>query len=183
MPKDFLPASVEIQPIKTLEHLNQLKPFSEYLAKLPNTLKVQYGQDWVEKFNYSTKLISIILMLSGTMLILTTIFMVAYTIRLTILGRHNELELLHLVGATSHYIRTPFLLEGVLQGFFGSYIGLITLYALYQWIKSRLSSPGFLHIFDFVFLSPGIMGCIVLASIFLCTAGSFITTQRFLRSY
>lgn len=117
IPHDFLPPSVEIVPLKTLRNLNQLHNFSKYLETLPGSIKVQYGQDWVEKFNYSTRVISIIVILSGALLILTTIFMVAYIIRLTILSRHNELELLKLVGATNNYIRAPFLLEGVGQGF------------------------------------------------------------------
>ena len=102
MPKDFLPPSIEIVPLKSLRSLTQVKHFSEYLAKLPGTTKVQYGQDWVERFYYFTRLVSIIVALSGILLILTTIFMVAYTIRLTILGRQDELELLKLVGATNN---------------------------------------------------------------------------------
>jgi cell division transport system permease protein len=82
MPKDFLPPSIEVIPLKNLRSLNQVKLFSAYLSRLPGTLKVQYGQDWVERFYYFTKLLSIIVLLSGTLLILTTIFMVAYTIRL-----------------------------------------------------------------------------------------------------
>ncbi|EKD38628.1 MAG: hypothetical protein ACD_75C00670G0003, partial [uncultured bacterium] len=130
MPKDFLPPSIEVIPMKNLRSLNQVKLFSTYLSRLPGTLKVQYGQDWVERFYYFTKLLSIIVLLSGTLLILTTIFMVAYTIRLTIHGRQAELELLKLVGATNNYIRTPFLLEGLLQGALGSFLGISSLYML-----------------------------------------------------
>ena len=38
LPKDFLPASIEVVPLKTLRGLNQIKLFSDYLAKLPGTL-------------------------------------------------------------------------------------------------------------------------------------------------
>ena len=87
---------------------------------------MQYGQEWVERFYYFTRLLSIVVFLSGSLLILTTIFMVSYTIRLTIFGRQAELELLKLVGATNNYIRTPFLIEGVLQGFIGSGLRIIS---------------------------------------------------------
>jgi cell division transport system permease protein len=181
MPKDFLPPSIEVVPLKNLRNLNQMKLFSAYLASLPGTLKVQYGQDWVERFYYFTKLLSIIVLLSGTLLILTTIFMVAYTIRLTIHGRQAELELLKLVGATNNYIRTPFLLEGLLQGFLGSSLGIAQLYILFQWIKIRFSGPGFLNIFEFAFFSPTVSLTIVGISILLCTVGSYSTMQKFLR--
>lgn len=181
IPKDFLPASVEVIPLKNLRSLNQVKLFSEYLSSLPGTLKVQYGQEWVERFYYFTRLLSIVVFLSGSLLILTTIFMVSYTIRLTIFSRQAELELLKLVGATNNYIRTPFLLEGVLQGLLGSTSGLVSLYLLYQWIKQHFSGPGILEIFSFTFFPPEAILAIIIISIFLCTAGSFASMQKFLR--
>ncbi|OEU58551.1 MAG: cell division protein FtsX [Desulfobulbaceae bacterium S3730MH12] len=181
MPKDFLPPSIEVIPLKNLRSLNQVKLFSAYLAKLPGTLKVQYGQEWVERFYYFTKLLSIVVLLSGTLLILTTIFMVAYTIRLTILGRQDELELLKLVGATNNYIRIPFLLEGLLQGILGSTIGITALYTLFHWIKLRFSGPGLLNLFEFSFFSPIVSMSIIGVSILLCTLGSYSTMHKFLR--
>jgi cell division transport system permease protein len=181
MPADFLPASVEVVPLKTLRNLNRVKLFSEYLSKLPGTLKVQYGQEWVERFFYFTRLLSIVVILSGSLLILTTVFMVAYTIRLTIMGRQAELELLRLVGATNDYIRTPFMLEGLMQGFFGSTFGLISVFALYQWIKIRFSGPDLLNLFTFTFFTPQTIVLIIIASILLCTVGSFMSMQKYLR--
>ncbi len=181
LPKDFLPPSIEVIPLKNLRSLNQVKLFSAYLEKLPGTVKVQYGHEWIEKFYYFTKLLSIVMLLSGTLLILTTIFMVAYTIRLTILGRKDELELLKLVGATNNYIRVPFLLEGLLQGILGSTFGIISLYILFNWIKLRFSDPGYLTMFEFSFFPLTVSITIVGISILLCTFGSFSTMQKFLR--
>ncbi len=181
IPQDFLPASMEIVPLKNLRSLSQVKLFADYLSSLPGTLKVQYGQEWVERFYYFTRLLSIVVLLSGGLLILTTIFMVAYTIRLTIFGRQAELELLKLVGATNNYIRTPFILEGLLQGFLGSTFGIVSLYILYQWFKDHFSTPGFLRLFEFTFFPANAVVCIIIISILLCTAGSFSSVQRFLK--
>ncbi len=181
MPSDFLPPSIEVVPLKSLRGYNQVKLFSEYLAKLPGSEKVQYGQEWVERFYYFTRLLTIVVLLSGTLLILTATFMVAYTIRLTIMGRQDELELLKLVGATNSYIRTPFLLEGLIQGFMGSIIGLTALYTLFQWISLHFAGPGLLNLFHFTFFPPMVIISIVLGSIGLCTIGSFTSIQRFLR--
>ena len=181
MPRDFLPASIEVVPLKTLRGLSQIKLFSDYLAKLPGTIKVQYGQEWVERFYSFTRLLSIVVLLSGNLLILTTVFMVAYTIRLTIMGRQAELELLKLVGATNNYIRTPFLLEGLLQGMLGSTLGLLSLYLLFDWIKMQFSGPGLLSLFDFTFFPYSASLTIIGVSILLCTVGSYTSMQKFLR--
>jgi cell division transport system permease protein len=181
MPRDFLPASIEVVPLKNLRSLSQVKLFSDYLARLPGTLKVQYGQDWIERFYYFTRLLSIVVLLSGGLLIMTTVFMVSYTIRLTILGRQAELELLKLVGATNNYIRTPFLIEGVLQGILGSTVGIISLYTLFHWIKLRFSGPGILTIFEFSFFQGPTVATIIVISVLLCTVGSYLSMQKFLR--
>jgi cell division transport system permease protein len=181
MPEDFLPASIEVVPLKNLRSLSQVKLFSDYLSKLPGTMKVQYGQDWIERFYYFTQLLSIIVLLSGGLLILTSVFMVSYTIRLTILSRQAELELLKLVGATNNYIRTPFLIEGILQGLLGSTLGIVSLFSLFHWIRLKFSGPGILSIFEFSFFQPQAVLTILVISVVLCTVGSYSSMQKFLR--
>lgn len=181
LPRNFLPASIEVVPLKGLRGYSQIKLFSEYLESLPGTEKVQYGKEWVERFYYFTKLLTIIVLLSGTLLMLTATFMVAYTIRLTIMGRQAELELLKLVGATNSYIRTPFLLEGILQGFLGSIIGLSTLYILFRWISAHFTGPSILNFFHFNFFPPIVVVSIILGSICLCSLGSYTSIRKFLK--
>ena len=177
----FLPPSIEVYPKKNLSNLAQIKRFSEYLSTLPGAVKVQYGQEWVERFNYFTKLLQIIVILSGSLLILTTAFMVAYTIRLAVVARQGELEILRLLGATNGYIRTPFLIEGFLQGLLGSTSGLFALFFLFRWIQMRFTGPGILQLVEFTFFSPTIIAIIVAASIILCTGGSFSSMRKFMR--
>ncbi len=177
----FLPPSIEVYPSKNLKDLSQIDLFSKYLAKLPGAVKVQYGQGWVERFNYFTKLLRIIVLLSGGLLILTTTFMVAYTVRLTVVARQAELKILRLLGATNSYIRTPFLLEGLLQGFLGSALGLFSLGLLFHWIKTRFNVPDFLDFFEFTFFPPQTIGIILAVSIMLCIGGSISSMRRFLR--
>jgi len=182
MPQDFLPASIEVVPLKNLRSLNQVKLFSEYLSKLPGTIKVQYGQDWIERFYYFTRLVSIIVVLSAGLLILTSVFMVSYKIRLTIIGRKQELELLKLVGATNNYIRTPFFIEGFLHGLLGSTIGLAALFGLFSWIKLKFSGPGILTIFEFSFFEPPALVMLAIISVLLCTTGSYTSMRKYLRT-
>ena len=177
----FLPPSIEVYPKKSLSSLAQIQRFSEYLSTLPGAVKVQYGQQWVERFNYFTKLLRIIVFLSGFLLIMTTTFMVAYTIRLAVVARQAELEILRLLGATNNYIRTPFLIEGFLQGVLGSSLGLLALFFLFRWIQQRFTGPGILQLVDFTFFTPAVVWIIISASIFLCIGGSFSSMRKFMR--
>ncbi len=178
----FLPPSIEVYPLPSLATLKEVKRFSEYLMTLPGATKVQYGQEWVERFNYFTSLLRIIVLMSAALLILTATFMVAYTIRLAVMARQAELEILRLLGASNAYIRTPFLFEGLLQGLLGSSLGLALLYLLFRWIRLNFSSPGLLEtMMEFNFFPAPTLVLIVAASILLCTGGSFSAMRRFLR--
>ncbi|MBA3003020.1 MAG: ABC transporter permease [Desulfurivibrio sp.] len=178
---DFLPPSIEVYPLKTLNDLTKISQFSDFLLTLPHAAKVQSGSDWLRRFGYFTNLLRVVVLLSAGLLIISMTFIISYTLRLTVLSRQGELEVLRLLGATSAYIRLPLLLEGMLQGLLGSSLGLAALYSLYQWIANRFSGPGFLKLFDITFFPPEITAGILLTSIVLCTAGSLFSIRRFIR--
>jgi cell division transport system permease protein len=180
IPHDFLPASIEIYPKRSLDTLSRIKLFSEYLQSLPGVLKVQYGREWVERFYSFIQLLRIIVFLSGALLILTTSFMMAHSIRLTMLNRKKELEVLRLVGASAHYIRVPFFLEGALLGAVGAGTGLSALYLLFSWIELRFSGQGGAGMFSFSFFSGPSVGVIIVLAVLLCAGGSFTSTRKIL---
>ena len=177
----FLPYSVEIYPNKDLVSLTRVKAFSKYLETLPGALKVQYGQNWIERFGYFTTLLRLIVVLSGALLALTSIFMVSYTIRLSLESRREELEILRFLGATDSYISGPVIFEGLLLGVGGTGLGTIFLLMVYQWIKSNFSGPSFINLFEFSFLPPLTILAICAISILLCSGGSLISLRKYLR--
>lgn len=178
IPIDFLPPSMEIYPIRTLDSLSRIKRFSDYLQTLPGVLKVQYGREWVERFYSFVELLRIVVLLSGSLLILTTTFMMGHSIRLTLLTRKKELELLRLVGASTSYIRMPFFLEGALLGLLGSIAGISALYILFNWIQLRFAGSAMLGMFSFNFFSLPTLILIIGLSVALCACGSFTSTRR-----
>lgn len=177
----FLPHSVEIYPHKDLKNLTRIKEFSEYLINLPGTMKVQYGHGWIEKFGYFTKLLRLVVIISGSLLILTTLFMVSYTLRLTLFSRQKELKVLRYLGATNSYIKGPVLIEGFVLGLFGGGLGLLALFFLFQWIKNHFSGPGLMNLFELTFLPWSYCLLILLSSIMLCTFGSLLSIRKLLK--
>lgn len=180
VPTDFLPPSIEIYPVRSLDSLSRIKRFSDYLQTLPGVVKVQYGKEWIERFYAFIQLMQVIILLSGFLLIMTTTFMVAHTIRLTLFARQQELELLRLIGATNNYIRLPFLLEGMLQGVLGAGCGIGALLLLFNWISLQFAGPTSVTLLPFTFFDWPIILAIVAMAALLCTAGSFSAIRRFL---
>ncbi len=177
----FLPPSIEVYPSRTLGSLIRIKAFADFLATLPGAVKVKYGRKWIERLAYTTQLVRIIVIMSAALLLLTATFMVASTIRLTVVSRRDEIEILRLMGADRGYIQTPLLIEGILQGVLGSIIGMGLLFALYRWITMHFTGSTAGGIFRFSFMPPVMAAGIVIASILLCTIGSMISIRKFLR--
>jgi cell division transport system permease protein len=177
----FLPYSIEIYPHQDLKNLTRIKTFSDYLSLLPGVAKVQYGHGWIERFGNFINLLRLIVFLSGTLLIFTTIFMVSYTIRLTLVARHQELKVLRYLGATNWYIKGPVLIEGFLLGLIGSVVGIISLFIIFQWIQARFEGPGLISLFQLSFLPFSHTVIILVGSIILCTSGSLISIRKLLR--
>lgn len=177
----FLPSSLEIYPTRDLQSLARISTFADYLHTLPGVQKVQYGQDWLQRFAAVTSLIHIIVLVSGVLVILTTIYMISQTIRLTLAARSEELEVLRLLGADRSYIQGPLILEGFLQGLIGSSLGVLLLSLLFEWTTSRFNSSELLGGYEIAFLPPLVLISVVLTGIVLCLAGCLLSTRKFLR--
>jgi len=51
--------------------------------------------------------------------------LVAITIRMAIYSRRKEIGIMKLVGATNWFIRWPFMVEGVIEGFLGAMFAIV----------------------------------------------------------
>ena len=63
----------------------------------------------------------------AVLLVFASIALIANTIRLSVFARRREVEVMKLVGATNWFIRWPFVIEGVVVGFFGGVLAVLLL--------------------------------------------------------
>jgi cell division transport system permease protein len=98
---------------------------------------------------------------------LVAVALVSITIRMAIYSRRKEIGIMKLVGATNWFIRWPFIFEGVVEGFLGAIVGIITVLAINAWIISKIESAA-----ENVNLVGG--SYIALLSVFLICIGVFI---------
>ena len=133
-----LPASLEITLTPERRSAEGLRVAVGSIQGLPGISDLTSGQDWVEGYLRAVALVRGIGVGLAVILAFATLLIVANTLRLAILARRDELEILALVGASRSFVQTPFLLEGVLQGAVGGAVALTLLLVLF-----RLVLPGF----------------------------------------
>ncbi|WP_160644009.1 permease-like cell division protein FtsX [Chengkuizengella marina] len=105
--------------------------------QIPVIESVKYGQGYVENLHKITSTIRNIGFIIVIGLVFTAMFLIANTIKLTIMARSNEIEIMKLVGATNQFIRWPFFVEGAVIGFIGSFIPSAVLYFGYAELVDR----------------------------------------------
>jgi cell division transport system permease protein len=113
----------------------------------------------------------------GLVISLSAIFLVSNTIRLAIRAKQSLIQTMELVGATRGFIRLPFLLEGLVQGFCGGLLAAALLAGLLEY-GARIVSAEFA---PYLRMAPAFYGSLVCAGILLGFAGSIISVVRFVR--
>lgn len=129
-----LPASFEIQA----KDPKMIKQIANQIAKFNKVEEVEYGQGTVEKllnFTYIFRRAGILIL---ALLIFASILIISNIIKLTVYARRNEIEIMSLTGATSWFIKWPFIIEGFLQGFIAAILSIIILYKFYFFAINKM---------------------------------------------
>jgi cell division transport system permease protein len=175
-----LPASLEIVLSRgRIEGFPQ--QLKERIERLEAVDEAHYSHEWVEKIQAAMGAVRLAGIIFGGLLFLAALFIIINTIKLTIYWRHDEIEILKLVGATNRFVKAPFLIEGSIQGLLGGLTALAILFLCYLAIIASLDlRVGFASL-DIVFLSPGVILLLLLMSILVGFLGSMISLSRFFR--
>lgn len=117
-------------------------------------------------------------------LVLTAMFLISNTIKMTIFSRRREIEIMKLVGATNWFIRWPFLTEGVLIGAIGAAVPFAIIWFGYQYMFQKVSGSFIAIAFPLMPVTTvSLKLAIVLfgVGIFIGIWGGVMSVRRFLR--
>lgn len=178
-----LPASFQLKIREGYQSSEALKGLSAFLSRLEGVEDIQYGQEWVDRMSRAVQLIRLLGTIIGSVLTLGSAMIVSNTIRLAVYARVQEIEIMRLVGATKAYIRTPFLVEGMLQGSLGAALALGVLFAAYRFAVPTFSvvSPLFPTAANQGFFALSMMVGLVGGGAAVGALGSSLAVSRFLR--
>lgn len=157
---------------------------AEQIMEMNFASTVKYGQGTVEKlFGFIDIARNVGLVLIAGLLF-TAMFLISNTIKITILARKTEIEIMRLVGATNSFIRWPFFLEGLWLGILGSIIPIISIAALYKGVLNYAEPRLTGHFIQMLEFSPFIFqisGLLVLLGAFIGVWGSMMSIRKFLK--
>ena len=92
-----------------------------------------------EGFIAVRNVVSVITAILIVILLVVSVFMMSNTIKLATFTRRDEIAVMKMVGASNSFIRTPFVVEGLILGLLGSGIAFLLQWAVYNFIAQKIS--------------------------------------------
>lgn len=184
-----LPASLDVtlkDPRTVQKMVDRIKGDDLFLkvADRPDNPEesLKYGQQIVKRLFAFTRVVRVIEVVFVMMLGVVSLIFINNTIRLAIYARRKEIGIMRLVGASNWFIRTPFLLEGVLQALIGAGLAILSVVGLQAAILPRLKEAlPFLAVSLTGSATTQISVSLIVAGTVIGVAGSWMAMRRYLK--
>ncbi len=170
----------------TLKSMADQENITNYLNNITGVRYVNSPQSTMESLQRLNAIISVSSISLIVILLLVSVFLISNTVVVAISVRKEEIAIMRLIGATDHFIRGPFIVEGMVIGFVGALLPLGLLFGLYE-VLLKLVNDDISQMASWLMLmSPGKV-FIILAPVCLALgvgigmAGSLITVHRHLK--
>lgn len=107
-----------------------VEPLMATLAGLPGVDLAQLDIEWLRRLAALLQLAERAVTILAALLALAVLLIIGNTIRLAVVNRQTEIEIIQLVGGTPGFVRRPFLYSGLFQGLLGG---------LFAWLLVEVS--------------------------------------------
>jgi cell division transport system permease protein len=185
LPREVLPASLEISLKEAYRDGPAVAQLAERLRNESEVASVEYPQEWVERLGFIVLVVEWTKWIFAGVTFLGTFVIVGNTVKLAILARKDEVEIMQLVGASEELIQTPFVIEGMIQGLIGAVIAIAGLGAAYLFLRGEVVMMGGVWegIGEPRFLDLESLALLLLIGWLLGAVGSLVSLRRFLRTW
>ena len=170
----------------TLTDLSKNNEVQKKIKELDNVDDLSTDNDVISKLATLARTIQIITLVLLIMLIAISIFIIAYTIKITVYARRREISIMKYVGATNGFIRGPFIVEGIIIGVISALITLIIIGIAYDAVLAKIMSSAVMQsisisLYTFKALFARVLIVYLLLGIGIGTLGSIISMNKYLK--
>ena len=155
------------------------------IKAIPNVRKVNSSEGTAKSLNSINKLVGYASLGLIIILLLVSMFLISNTITIGISVRKEEIAIMKLIGAKDSFVRTPFLVEGVMIGVIGSIIPIGLLFFMYDAVVDYLTGhynivANLIHFVPTETVVEGMAPIALLLGIGIGFFASFLTTHKHL---
>jgi cell division transport system permease protein len=169
-----LPASLRVRLRPELLDYAHMEEAAKQVGAFPEVEDVRYGGDWVKRLDDIGSALKRGALAVGALVALAIVFILYNTIRLTVLARRREVEIMSRLGATDRFIAAPFVLEAVIEALVAALLALVVVFGLQRAFVAEIVA------FHFVPLTW--IAAFLGASVALSWLAAMLALSRVLRS-
>lgn len=163
------------------QDLEELDGWLKGLESVDGVDDTLFGADKLRVIYASIDLVKLTGAIISVIIVLAAIFFTFSTIKLAVYARHEEIQILRLVGATNRFIRVPFYIEGVFQGLVGSLVAIGILAVIRSQLNTFVREVHFLNL-ELDLLPTELMVYFLAGGVGLGLVGSVLSIGRYLKA-
>lgn len=114
-------------------------------------------------------------------LALISLFIISNTIRMSLYSRRFEISIMKSVGATNHFVRTPFIIEGMLIGLISGLIASAAMYFIYDVLVSAINNIFVFNTIPFMSVLVYVIVGFVIAGMAIGAIGGAMSIRKHLK--
>ena len=163
---------------------SNIEAIAEEISNIEGVYKVNYGGDSAVSLISALRTIRNGGWIIALALSLLAIFQIQNTIKLTIMARADEIAIMRNVGAKNSFVRSPFMVEGLIIGALGSIIPIAITYFGYNKLYEMTGGHLISNMFSLIVPDPfiyQICGALLIIGMMVGLLGSFLSVTKYLR--
>ena len=167
-----------------LDDIAEMAKTQKDLESIPGIAKVNAHLDYADSFIKIRNIITVVSLVLIVVLVFVSFFIMSNTIKLATFSRREEIGIMKMVGASNSFIRTPFVIEGLVLGVLGSLLAFVVQWALYNAICNRITSAfavSFLHIVPFTSVRVYVLAGFLAVGVVVGTFGGVNAIRNYLK--
>lgn len=167
---------IKINPdFQAPENLTEIKKEIEFIR---GVFEVAYIENLVNAINQNVKKVSYLLIGFCLILFTVVVILINNTIKLALFSQRFLIRSMQLVGATSGFIRKPFLARASLLGILSGILSLVLLFGLLKWIDQEVEGvTTLLSIEQIAILAAGV----ILVGILVGFISTFVAIKKYMK--
>ena len=173
-----LSASFEINLKSTYANNDSILFIAKQIKAMDVVKNVDYQKNLIHEVNENIKKITFSLLAIASLLLVISFILINNTMRLLIYSNRFLIHTMKLVGATRHFIRKPYILQGIIIGIIASVFAILYILGLFYWFASDLEM--FVDFHD-VKLYTTMFGTILFFGIAITGISTLFAVNKYLR--
>ena len=173
-----LQASIDLKLHADYAHPDSIENIAGQLESQTAVDEVVYPPNLIKNINQNVNKIGLVLLGFSILLLLIAIALINNTIRLTIYSKRFIIRSMQLVGATRAFIQKPFIVNGILQGLYASFIAISLILALLYGVRKEI--PEIFGAGDLLMFVK-LFGLVALLGIIISGISTLFAVRRYLR--